>query len=278
MRIGRRVPQLEIVSAGSAQSFAVHEQKTTHFRFLWHRHPEWELTLIVTGDGTRFVGDHVEPYRGGDLCLIGPDVPHSWSSQPAPGVVARATVVQFLPHVIEGVTKLPEGARIARLLERARGGMAWPAAALVRRLQSITRLPEGIELFVLLVESLDLLAKEEGRTLASHVPSSGVDRRLNRVLGLIEEELAERISQRAVARAAGMSPGAFSRFFHQATGRTFVRYVGERRIARSCRDLRETDDRVLDVALRHGFGSISAFNRCFAAIKGTTPRAFRKAR
>jgi AraC-like DNA-binding protein len=278
MRISRRAPQLEVIPSGAAQSFAVLEHRTTHFPFFWHRHPEWELTLILSGDGTRFVGDHVEPYHGGDLCLVAPDVPHSWSSEPSPRVVARAVVVQFPAHVVEAVTTLPEGARIGRLLERARGGMAWPASAASARLSTMKRLPEGIMRFVVLVETLELLAQRQGRPLASHIAASSVDRRLHRVLGLVEEELADRISQRSVARTAGMSPGAFSRFFHNATGRTFVRYVAERRVARSCRDLLETDDRVLDIALRHGFGSISTFNRCFMSIKATTPRAFRKAR
>jgi AraC-like DNA-binding protein len=276
MRISRRAPQLEIVPAVAAQSFAVLEQRSSHFRFLWHRHPEWELTLIIGGEGTRFVGDHVEAYCGGDLCLVGPDVPHSWSSSPSPGFTARAIVVQFHPRVVATLAALPEGARIAKLLARADGGMAWPVSRLAVELRSITSTHEGLPRLLLLLGVLDHLAMARGRPLASHIPSSVVDRRLHRVLGLVEDRLAGPISQRAVAQAAGMTAGAFSRFFHRVTGRTFVRYVAERRIARCCRDLMETDDRVLDIALGNGFGSIAAFNRCFRTVKGTTPRAFRR--
>ena len=51
------------------------------FRFAWHHHPEFELTLTRNSRGQRFVGDHVGNYDDGDLVLIGPNLPHTWASR-----------------------------------------------------------------------------------------------------------------------------------------------------------------------------------------------------
>src|SRR5690348_16611622 len=48
--------------------------------FQWHHHPEYELTLTLNSRGQRFIGDHIGSYEDGDLVLIGPNLPHTWSS------------------------------------------------------------------------------------------------------------------------------------------------------------------------------------------------------
>ncbi len=35
-----------------------------------HTHPEWELTLIRRGNGTRLVGDMVRPFQAGEFVLL----------------------------------------------------------------------------------------------------------------------------------------------------------------------------------------------------------------
>ncbi len=46
----------------------------------WHYHRAMELTYFERGKGTRFVADHIEMFRSGDMVLIGPNVPHYWHS------------------------------------------------------------------------------------------------------------------------------------------------------------------------------------------------------
>lgn len=49
-----------------------------YFIVPWHYHPEIEIMCIEQGSGTRFVGDHIENYEVGDVCIIGPQLPHEW--------------------------------------------------------------------------------------------------------------------------------------------------------------------------------------------------------
>ncbi|WEL90706.1 hypothetical protein P0D90_13620 [Pseudomonas sp. CBSPCBW29] len=48
--------------------------------FEWHHHPEYELTLTLNSRGHRYISNDVALYDDGDLVLVGPNVPHSWSS------------------------------------------------------------------------------------------------------------------------------------------------------------------------------------------------------
>src|SRR5258707_12466360 len=74
--------RIERVSTGDAASFLCRRRTDSRFGFYWHFHPEIELTLIVRSRGRRFVGDSIEPYEDGDLVLVGPNLPHPWSSDP----------------------------------------------------------------------------------------------------------------------------------------------------------------------------------------------------
>ncbi|MBF8193832.1 AraC family ligand binding domain-containing protein, partial [Nonomuraea sp. K274] len=98
------------------------------YDFAWHYHREYELTLITEGTGTRYVGTTVEHYRPGDLVLLGPDLPHTFTSQPYDGM-AEAAVVQFR-HDFLGADffALPQFRTIAALLSRSARGLRFTPA------------------------------------------------------------------------------------------------------------------------------------------------------
>src|SRR5690606_25932097 len=51
-----------------------------YFNPIWHFHREFQISFIVEGKGTRFVGDHVQAFEEGDLVITGPNLPHLWRS------------------------------------------------------------------------------------------------------------------------------------------------------------------------------------------------------
>lgn len=53
----------------------VYKEELPHFIVPWHYHPEIEIMYILEGTGTRFVGDHVEKYSEGDICMVGGNLP-----------------------------------------------------------------------------------------------------------------------------------------------------------------------------------------------------------
>lgn len=91
----------------------------------------------------------------------------------------------------------------------------------------------------------------------------------------IEARLEQRITLARVARAAGMSQWHFQRIFRSLTGDTLKGYIRARRLANALERLRDTDQRVLDVAVSAGFESQESFARAFKKAYGLSPTAYR---
>jgi AraC-like DNA-binding protein len=275
---------LEHIGATPQTSWRLHVRAEPRFEFCWHRHPEYELTLITAGSGQRFVGDSVELYQPGDLTLIGPDLPHTFvSSDHSPA--QEAVVVQFRRDFLGAdFFERPDFADLAALLDDADRGLAAhadlaeaPAAAL----RELSALPPTARTITLLRSLLTLVSTPGLRPLASEHyrarPRAVAQRRLDTVCEYLSTAYAEPLSLADVAVVAHMSPAAFSRFFRRAMGRTLTTYLNEVRVAAACRLLIDTDRPITEIAGDAGFGNISNFNRRFRLICGQSPREYRAA-
>jgi AraC-like DNA-binding protein len=79
-----------------------------------------------------------------------------------------------------------------------------------------------------------------------------------------------------LADACHMSTTHFRRVFGRATGRAPLQYLNHIRIQAASALLASTDRSVLDISLTVGFRTLSSFNRQFKAIRGMSPRSWRK--
>ena len=101
--------------------------------------------------------------------------------------------------------------------------------------------------------------------------------RFNAAIGYLEENLDGEIDYAHAAREACCSLCHFQRMFSFAAGVTLSEYVRRRRLTRAALDLQSGDERVLDVALRYGYDSPTAFTRAFRAMHGISPREAKSA-
>lgn len=92
----------------------------------------------------------------------------------------------------------------------------------------------------------------------------------------IEENLTENPTLDSMSRQVGYSPCYCSVKFHEIVGMTLRSYVCGRRLARAALELRDTDTRIIDIAVKYGFSSQEALTRAFSAAYGPTPAAYRK--
>lgn len=275
---------IERVSPGAAASFICRRRSDPRFGFLWHVHPEVELTLIVRSRGRRFVGDSIEAYEDGDLVLVGSNLPHTWDSDPRRRGPHEAVFCQFSESFLgPDFLRAPELAPVRRLLDRASRGLRFVGKTqklAARRMEGLDRLP-GLARLAGLLELLDLLARSrEVRPLSSRafVPSlrRGDEGRIDRVCRFLTERCTERIRLADAAGAAHLSVPAFSRFFRRKTGRTLVAYLTELRIGLACRDLIEGERLISDIAFDSGFNNLSNFNRKFLQVHRMSPREYRR--
>ncbi|QHT61518.1 AraC family transcriptional regulator [Paenibacillus lycopersici] len=80
------------------------------------------------------------------------------------------------------------------------------------------------------------------------------------------------------AAAAGIGERHFRRLFKRTTGQTFLAYVQQQRISRSCEWLETTGMSVSAIAEQAGYKDLKSFNRVFKQLAGCTPSAYRRAR
>jgi len=273
-------PMLEHIDPGPDAGLQLFRRQDSVFKFHWHHHRAYELTLIQQSAGQRLVGDSIEAYGPGDLVLLGPLLPHSWQSHDSTPGPHRAVVAQF--HE-DAIGPWPEAEPLRRLLGRAKGGFRFDGPGVEAQRDRLAALPEaqGIARITGLLEILDALANEpsiEGVALSrTGVPPTDapLDDRIGAVLMRMAEQFSEPMSQGHEAARLGMTPAGFARLFKRSVGKRFTQTLHELRIAEACRLLRETADPITTIALGAGFNNLSNFNRVFHRLKSATPRTYR---
>ncbi|WOH36168.1 AraC family transcriptional regulator [Thalassotalea fonticola] len=263
--------------------------KTQHFEcgylqddHSWHYHPECELTFIVKGKGTRFIGDSVEHFDEGDLVLIAPNIPHCWANNNKDEHNEIVTM-QFLPTCLgDDFLNSPDAHVLVEMFSRAKRGMQIKGnvAAQVGQLLISLHEKNGLSRLSGFIEILDLISQSNDNSLLSSElyaidNSEFHSGRMRKVMEYIQAHLIDEIRQTDIAELVHMTPQGFSRFFRATTGRTFVSFVNIVRIMEACRLLVSSEEDITTIAFECGYGNLSNFNRRFMEQKNCTPTEYR---
>ncbi|MBA3324420.1 MAG: AraC family transcriptional regulator [Rhodobacteraceae bacterium] len=280
-------PDLEVVQIGRAESFKAWEHGYPFRTVRWHFHPECELHQVVTTSGRYFVGDFIGSFEPGNLVLTGPNLPHNWVSDIAPGaqVPLRSRVVQFSESFItEAMALMPELGCFRDTLEHSRSGVLFGHATSDQLGPILEELVEArgvsrIEIFMRVIGALGRAADTQLLTSAGYLPdpSGFMSTGINEALAFINDNLTEPFDEKDLAAIAGLSAGAFSRSFRRHTGLALVQYVNRLRVNLACQLLMgDADMKITEVCFSSGFNNISNFNRQFLSQKGMSPSRFRE--
>ena len=99
---------------------------------------------------------------------------------------------------------------------------------------------------------------------------------MNDALHYIEMHLQGNIDYSEVARIACSSLTRFQRMFQFTTDMTIGDYVKCRKMSLAAKELKDTDIKVIDLALKYGYQSPEAFTRAFQSFHGAPPTVVRK--
>ena len=94
--------------------------------------------------------------------------------------------------------------------------------------------------------------------------------------GCIKSQGDEALTLQFLSRKLGYSEYYISRKFREISGMQFREYLRCRRLAFALKEIRDTDRKILDIAMAYGFSSNEAFTRAFKETYGITPSAYRK--
>jgi AraC-like DNA-binding protein len=249
-----------------------------------HLHPEYEIVLNITGNGTRVAGDSVEIFDRYDLVVFGPDLKHFWNfyRKDENDTGRHAIMVHFRRESLgDPLLSQFETAELQRLLDDSARGIAFTAETgmaaegPMRRMLTETGMKKMVSLFTL----LEILCSAGKFKLLSGESSAGsrdmLDSRLTEVCTFVRENFFRPIPVKEVAVVAKMSPHSFSRFFSRSTGSGFVDYVNQVRSNKACYLLRETDHQINEIVFECGFATVSNFNKQFRKHTGMSARDYR---
>ncbi|GKX30184.1 AraC family transcriptional regulator [Vallitalea longa] len=100
--------------------------------------------------------------------------------------------------------------------------------------------------------------------------------RLNNAINYIEEHINEDIDYDEVAKIACCSTYHFQRMFSYMANSSLSEYIRRRRMSLAAVDLQGSDDKIVDIALKYGYSSPTAFNRAFKSVHEIAPSLVKK--
>lgn len=98
---------------------------------------------------------------------------------------------------------------------------------------------------------------------------------LNKMIQYIEEHLTEKIEYRELARMVGVSEYSLQRIFMFLTNISLAEYIRKRRLSRAFEELKTTNIKIIDLAIKYNYDSSMSFSRAFKQYFDVTPTGCR---
>lgn len=100
---------------------------------------------------------------------------------------------------------------------------------------------------------------------------------LNRAIEYIEFHLCDEMDMNELAKITGESAYGFSRLFRSLTQITVNEYIRRRRLTLAAYDIHNSNEKIIDIALKYGYESADSFRKAFIGQHNITPSQARDA-
>jgi AraC family transcriptional regulator len=100
--------------------------------------------------------------------------------------------------------------------------------------------------------------------------------RLNQAIIYMEENITEEIDYEQTAKITCCSSYHFQRMFAYLANVSLYEYIRRRKMSLAAADMQSGDAKVIDIALKYGYTSPTAFNRAFQSVHGIAPSLVRE--
>jgi AraC-like DNA-binding protein len=255
----------------------------------WHYHPECELLVLKRTNGTCLVGDHVGPFKNGDVFLLGSNLPHTFRGEKKylerdDEKIGETIVILFQNNIWgDAFLNLPEINPIVKLLNTSKLGLRLKGATR----KKVAKMAEDMlhdtpsRKLISLLSALELIAASKEYELVSSNgfnPSvNGVDQsRINTIFEYTFNNYHQKIVLEDVAGIINMGKHSFCRYFKAKTKKTYIQFLMEVRIGHACRLLVEQDFNVTEISYACGYNNISHFYHQFKACTNKKPLDYRQ--
>lgn len=275
----------EITPLSDSDCFYLIDRHKDKFDYPLHLHNDYELNFVENCRGVkRIVGDHIETVDCYDLVLVGPGLAHTWEQADCPGGNIREVTIQFSSDLFcKSMIEKNQMKSLAVMFEKSSCGLKFGMKSILRiysKLQELLATESGFYRVMRLMEIFYELSVggdyvQLSTSAFAQASASSDSRRIKAVEEHINANYQRNVSLQELAEVVKMTPTAFSRFFHQRTGRTLSDYIIDVRLGRAARMLADTTMTIAEICYDCGFNNISNFNRIFKKKRGCSPTEFR---
>lgn len=276
-------PSFEVIIPSFGSSFTYSRFENTNNKSdIWHYHPEIELVYVNGGSGKRQIGSHISYYTGGDLIIIGGNLPHCGFTNELTGN-KNEIVIQMKPDFLGSTFfDIAEMKNIQSLFNKARVGMAFEGVT-KNRIGSQIEMMIDQNPFERLLSLLTILNELENSTDGLFLNAAGFSMqtqvqdndKINVVFNYVKDHFFEAIALEDVSSLVSMTEPSFCRFFKKITNKTFTTFVNEYRIVHACKLLAEKPISISEISFESGFNNFSHFNKLFKEHTGKSASQYR---
>ena len=157
---------------------------------------------------------------------------------------------------------------------RCTPAMRWLMVSLIGELQSSHELADAHVISLLRAVIVELKRIVDGDAVDADA-HTGAERKVQTLLAVLPAQCDQQWTLRAMAETCGIQRTHLNTLFLRLTGSTPMAYLARLRLERGKTLLRETDGRVIDIALECGASSSQYFANTFKQATGMTPSAYR---
>lgn len=271
------------------KSFVINELIAPYFDVNWHFHSEYQLFTVLKGRGTRFIGDHMESFKEGDMVFTGPDLPHLWKNDkayqnPENKLEVHGIVIYFPDNFLNNsVFQLDEFETISLMLKKSVRGIEIKGKTnqVVREMMISLLDLKGGGSIIHLLKILQTIAESSDCKLIADAAYINTNKesekdRMGHVYEYVMQNYQGKVTLEEAAQLSNLSVSAFSRFFKSRVNKSFSDFLTDVRISHACKLLHETDLNISEISYDCGFFTLSNFNKLFKERIKMTPLQYRR--
>lgn len=250
-----------------------------------HRHINFEIAMVLEGEGMYHTGSGLHPMRKGDVFVFSGNEPHCIVKIMSGGLkmVNLHFNWQFFSRNCSACDTHPNMffAHQKNFCNRIPAEQAGDLENLIRKIMEefsgkALQYESVVGAYVNLL--FVALIREHGYYTPGEKRHRAVDKIMQGVR-FIDENFARDITLEEIAAKSGITPNYFTKLFHDCFHVRLWDYITAKRIDLAKRLLSSEEDMtVLDIAISCGFHNTANFNRAFAKFTGISPSTYKQRR